>query len=75
MLHYTGGIIDGGCTVNVNHAVVIVGYQVDVEQDLGYWIVRNSWGTNVGVNGYFYIKMEDGVGVCGIQTVGLYPII
>lgn len=31
----------------INHAVVIVGYTAD-----GDWIVKNSWGTSWGDNGY-----------------------
>ncbi len=37
------------------HAIVIVGYD-NIEK---YWIVRNSWGTSWGENGYFRIKMND----------------
>ena len=34
------------------HAVVVVGYN-DEER---YWISKNSWGKNWGIDGYFYIK-------------------
>lgn len=35
------------------HAVICVGYRED-----GYFIVRNSWGTGWGDNGYFYMPKE-----------------
>ncbi|GCB65357.1 hypothetical protein scyTo_0011861 [Scyliorhinus torazame] len=60
---YLGGIIQHHCSQGQsNHAVVITGY--DATGDTPYWIVRNSWGTKWGVDGYVYIKM--GKNVCGI---------
>ena len=49
---YKNGIYRG-CSVdyNVNHAVNIVGVNVTG----GYWIIRNSWGTWWGDNGYMKI--------------------
>ena len=35
------------------HAVAVVGY------DLYGFIIRNSWGTNFGHNGYWHIKADD----------------
>jgi len=35
------------------HAVCAVGF--DDTQDNGYFIVKNSWGPNWGINGYFYL--------------------
>ncbi|XP_056625650.1 cathepsin O isoform X1 [Triplophysa dalaica] len=60
---YLGGIIQHHCSShNANHAVVITGY--DTTGDVPYWIVRNSWGTSWGDNGYVYIKI--GSNLCGI---------
>ncbi|XP_072440378.1 cathepsin O isoform X2 [Chiloscyllium punctatum] len=60
---YLGGIIQHHCSQGKsNHAVVITGY--DTTGDIPYWIVRNSWGTTWGIDGYVYIKM--GRNICGI---------
>jgi C1A family cysteine protease len=48
---YTGGILTSCCDV-VDHCVQIVG--IDLDDD--YWLVRNSWGTDWGIDGY--IKLE-----------------
>ncbi|XP_032874477.1 cathepsin O [Amblyraja radiata] len=60
---YLGGIIQHHCShEEPNHAVVITGY--DKTGDIPYWIVRNSWGVEWGINGYVNIKM--GRNVCGV---------
>ncbi|KAK7137936.1 hypothetical protein R3I94_013546 [Phoxinus phoxinus] len=60
---YLGGIIQHHCSShNANHAVLITGY--DTTGEVPYWIVRNSWGTSWGDNGYVYIKI--GNNMCGI---------
>jgi hypothetical protein len=53
------------------HAIEIVGW--GEEDDMKYWIVKNSWGTEWGINGYFYIKR--GVDMCEIESncIGVTP--
>jgi len=38
---------------DVNHAVVAVGF--GHQDGMDYWIVKNSWGTSWGDNGFFKI--------------------
>jgi C1A family cysteine protease len=50
---YKGGIV-ASCGTSVNHCVQVVG----VDTQNGYWIVRNSWGTSWGMNGYIYLQTD-----------------
>ncbi|KAM7505977.1 hypothetical protein LguiB_004881 [Lonicera macranthoides] len=73
---YTGGIYDGECSDDpddIDHAVLIVGYGSEGGED--YWIVKNSWGTSWGVNGYIYIRRNTNLrfGVCAINAMASYP--
>ena len=58
MKSYTGGCYEDDSNKQVNHAVVIVGWD-DTVCDGGSWIVKNSWGTSWGDEGYFYIRRGD----------------
>jgi len=55
--HLTGSALGG-------HAVKMVGWGVQNNTD--YWIVANSWGTDWGMDGYFWILK--GVNECGIEA-------
>jgi len=59
---YTGGILTS-CTTNVDHCVQAVGY-ANYGTAQNYWIVRNSWGTDWGVNGFIFIEI--GQDLCDI---------
>jgi C1A family cysteine protease len=51
--YYSGGVYEhtwGTC--EGGHAVIIIGWD-DADE---YWIVKNSWGTDWGEDGYFRIK-------------------
>ena len=50
---YESGIFNG-CnkeTVQLNHAVQLVGIGIDDNTGVEYWIIRNSWGVEWGENG------------------------
>ncbi|XP_033997184.1 pro-cathepsin H [Trematomus bernacchii] len=55
----------------VNHAVLAVGYG---QQDgTPYWIVKNSWGSRWGVDGYFLIEREKNM--CGLAACSSFPVV
>jgi len=59
---YVGGILsqcDNRMT-SLNHAVEIVGYRLGENP---YYILKNSWGTNFGDEGYIYVAI--GNNECG----------
>ncbi len=68
--YYTSGIFDSSdCSTQINHSITIVGW--GVQNGVKYWIIKNSWGTGWGENGYFRIKR--GVNMCGINTFYFFP--
>lgn len=74
---YKGGVLtSSACGTNLDHGVLIVGY--GEENNTPYWLVKNSWGTTWGENGYVKIERSDNVndpGVCGIAMQPSFPII
>ena len=71
-LFYGEGIFDHNETSKVNtHAVLLVGY--NTTNEVPYWIIKNSWGKKWGEDGYIRVKMEDDVGILGMNQYGLYP--
>jgi len=57
--YYSGGCFSNGPASSVNHGVLIVGYDDNDCSGQGAWIVKNSWGTSWGENGFFRIKYGD----------------
>ena len=50
----------------IDHAVQMVGYGFDEDLQVGYWIVRNSWGTTWGEAGYIRLfRPTDAAEPCG----------
>ncbi|ESQ50167.1 hypothetical protein EUTSA_v10002030mg [Eutrema salsugineum] len=72
--HYSGGIFDGECGTQLNHAVTIVGYGMS-EEGTKYWVVKNSWGESWGEDGYMRIKrdVDASQGICGLAMFAFYP--
>jgi len=51
---YTGGIMTNCQSTQVDHGVLIVGF--DDANSTPYWIVKNSWGPTWGEEGYIRVK-------------------
>ncbi|XP_029115910.1 cathepsin S-like [Scleropages formosus] len=66
---YRSGVYnDLSCTRKINHAVLVVGYGT-----LDYWLVKNSWGTGFGDQGYIRMAWNRN-NPCGIASYACYLI-
>ncbi|RAL50820.1 hypothetical protein DM860_015967 [Cuscuta australis] len=73
--NYNGGIYHPGksgyCGDGNVHAFVVVGYQTNPS----YWLIKNSWGTSWGINGYLWLARDPSIiGPCGILRDASYPL-
>ena len=63
---YSSGVLTSSrCGTNLDHAVLAVGYGTENGQD--YWLVKNSWNTTWGDQGYIKLGMDSSTGTCGVQ--------
>jgi len=75
-MHYSGGVYYHSQLSDqfnpfelTNHAVLLVGYGTDDTTGEDYWLVKNSWGTQWGEDGFFRIRR--GVDECGIESIAV----
>ena len=73
LLAYSEVITDASLSREPDHVVEVVGWEKKGERE--DWIVRNSWGTYWGDNGFFKIKIADDEmgGILGIESYCTYP--
>jgi C1A family cysteine protease len=63
---YSSGVFSN-CGTALNHGVLAVGYN-----EGQYWIVKNSWGTSWGQEGYIWV---DWTSNCGIANQPAFPTV
>jgi len=55
---------------NLNHGVLVVGY--GALNGVQYWLIKNSWGTGWGINGYMYLA-RNANNMCGVASYAMWP--
>jgi KDEL-tailed cysteine endopeptidase len=75
-LYSSGVITSPSCYTSLDHGVLVVGYGNENGQD--YWLVKNSWSSSWGMQGYVKIARSSSTndpGVCGIAMEPSFPIV
>jgi C1A family cysteine protease len=76
---YKSGVYNTCGGTRTNHMVTIEGWVDDAKYEAnggGYWIMRNSWGTSWGEQGYMRIvyKSRSGANCNGIGQIAAYAV-
>nr|ANS70964.1 cathepsin [Lymantria dispar multiple nucleopolyhedrovirus] len=62
IVNYYRGVIESCDNHGLNHAVLLVGY--GVENNVPYWVFKNTWGNDWGEAGYFRVRQN--INACGM---------
>jgi len=68
-MSYTGGVYyhTSGKSLG-GHAIKLMGWGVDSETNMPYWLLVNSWNSDWGEEGWF--RMRRGTNECGLENSG-----
>jgi hypothetical protein len=69
---YTGGCFQDTCS-DLNHGVLIIGWDDTQCGGQGAWIIKNSWAPSWGTNGFMYIKYGASMIGYGIDALNYTP--
>lgn len=70
--NYRGGIFTSdSCYNRSNHAVTAVGWGIDESTGADYWIIKNSWGTGWGEDGFMRLAIDHSrnTGACNVREL------